>query len=318
MTGDSMREASMTDGSLRPRSRTGIQLWRAALVVMLLAATLAPALAGNVAANGKRQGGVTPQIINGKEVPKGGDPFMAALLHKNRPGTPFDQQYCGGAVIAKRWVLTAAHCMKGQDVANLAVFVGSVDLNDSDASGTTIDVDQYFVNPTYNPAHTTNDAALVHLKQDVPGNITPISLVDAGDRTFDAAGTPVSVSGWGATKPTPNYDYPNKLMQADITIQADSVCGARKSYGKSFKATSMLCAGTTRKPMVDSCFGDSGGPLFVNGDTAQPLQLGIVSWGNGCAESGFPGVYTRLSDPDVATWIRDATTQRGSNKKHRR
>ncbi|HEX5500620.1 MAG TPA: trypsin-like serine protease, partial [Thermomicrobiales bacterium] len=99
------------------------------------------------------------------------------------------------------------------------------------------------------------------------------------------------------------FDYPNRLMQADIEIQADAVCRRRHSYGKSFKAASMLCAGTTQKPMIDSCYGDSGGPLFAQ-TASGPVEVGIVSWGRGCAQLGFPGVYARLSDPGIADWIR--------------
>jgi secreted trypsin-like serine protease len=222
------------------------------------------------------------------------------LLHQNKPGTPFDQQYCGGSVIAPDWVLTAAHCVKNEDAANLAVFVGQVDLTQP---GTTIAVDRFVINPTYNPRHTANDAALVHLRQAIPADIfTPIALVAANDTTHDASGSSVSVAGWGATITHAPYDYPSVLRQADITIQANSVCGRGRAYGKSFKATSMLCAGTTRQPMADSCYGDSGGPLFAQ-TASGPIEVGIVSWGRGCAQLGFPGIYTRLSDPAIADWI---------------
>jgi secreted trypsin-like serine protease len=126
--------------------------------------------------------------------------------------------------------------------------------------------------------------------------------VAPGDARYDRQDTQVHVAGWGATTGRAPYDYPQVLRQADIRIQADTVCARRRSYGKSFKATSMLCAGTTRKPMVDSCYGDSGGPLFA--DSADgPVEVGIVSWGRGCAQLGFPGIYSRLSDPQIGQWI---------------
>ncbi len=295
------------------RSRIGTRIWRAALVALMMAAMLAPFPAGDVAAKNKKQSSVTPQIIGGQNVAPGHDTFMAALLlnrqsssrhHHQAVATPFDMQYCGGTVIAPDWVLTAAHCAKGQDPAKLSVFVGTVDLNDGDHSGTTIAVEALYVDPDYNAAQTANDAALVHLKSDVPAGVTPMRIVAPGDHQFDQSGTPVSVAGWGATIAKSPYNYPNMLKQANITIQADSVCGSRRSYGKTFKAESMLCAGagTTPKTMVDSCYGDSGGPLFA-GPANDPIEIGVVSWGRGCAQLGYPGIYTRLSDPSIANWI---------------
>ncbi|HET7093847.1 MAG TPA: trypsin-like serine protease, partial [Thermomicrobiales bacterium] len=166
-----------------------MRMWRLLLAAFLLGAATAAPLARDVAAKGKKHGGVTPQIINGKQVDPGHDTFMAALLFKNKPGTAFDQQYCGGAVIAPDWVLSAAHCLKGQKASHLAVFVGQVDLNSN--KGVEIDVERFVINPGYRAAHTANDAALVHLRTNVPDAVTPISLIASGDGAYDGPGTPV-------------------------------------------------------------------------------------------------------------------------------
>jgi trypsin len=230
---------------------------------------------------------------------------MAALLHTSQGGDAFQQQYCDATVIAPDWVLTAAHCAQGEDPAQLAVFLGQVDLTQP---GTTIPVARLVINPTYDPRHTANDAALVQLRHAIPDDVyAPIALVGAGDTSRAAPGSPVRVAGWGATKAKVPYAYPSGLRQADIQIQPDAVCGRRKAYGKTFRAASMLCAGNDQQPVKDACYGDSGGPLFA--DSADgPVEVGVVSWGRSCAQLGYPGIYTRLSDPAIADWIQNVLT----------
>jgi len=101
----------------------------------------------------------------------------------------------------------------------------------------------------------------------------------------------VTVSGWGALSANSiNYLMPNLLRKVDIPVVSNKVCA--EAYGDGSIADSMLCAGFDQGGM-DSCQGDSGGPLF----TSNPFTLvGIVSWGYGCAEAGYPGVYTRVAD----------------------
>src|SRR5262249_2491577 len=159
------------------------------------------------------------------------------------------------------WVLTAAHCVTGENAANLAVFIGQVDLTQP---GTTIDVAQLFSDPTYDPQHNANDAALVKLRQAIPAAVSaPIALVGAGDPAHEAPGAPGTVAGWGDPKATKAYAYPSVMQQADIQVLPDPVCGRQRAYGNGFRPLSMLCAGSGAKPVKDACYGDSGGPLFA-------------------------------------------------------
>ncbi|HEU0114237.1 MAG TPA: trypsin-like serine protease, partial [Thermomicrobiales bacterium] len=119
----------------RTRLRHGRRLTRLALAIALLS-VVGPLFSGAVLANGGKRG-ATPQVINGDPVAPGQDRFMVALLRKSRGGDAFNQQYCDGAMIAPDWVLTAAHCVRGQNANDLAAFVGQVDLTHA---GTIIDV----------------------------------------------------------------------------------------------------------------------------------------------------------------------------------
>jgi secreted trypsin-like serine protease len=97
--------------------------------------------------------------------------------------------------------------------------------------------------------------------------------------------------GWGAT--SENGGQQRYLRSASVPFVPDSAC--RRAYGSQFVASDMICAGNLRDGGVDTCQGDSGGPM-VNRDSAGGwVEVGIVSFGNGCARAGYPGVYTQVS-----------------------
>jgi secreted trypsin-like serine protease len=116
---------------------------------------------------------------------------------------------------------------------------------------------------------------------------TTASYVDSSDTGVYAAGTTARILGWGTT--SSGGSSSNQLRTATVPTVSNSVCGSSSSYGSAFKASDMVCAGYTSGG-VDTCQGDSGGPLIIGG-----VLAGITSWGYGCADAQYPGIYTRLT-----------------------
>lgn len=212
---------------------------------------------------------------------------MAAILDGNF-------QFCGGSVIASQWVLTAAHCFAGQEWDDLQVSVGNVDYR----QGTRIRVDQVRVHPQYDDGDMVNDVALLHLAARIPATASPITLnaKGAGGDALEAHGAPVTVAGWGSETPVvgqvPSLD--TRLRKADLRVVGDSQCR------EDTNAATQVCAYSF---LADSCQGDSGGPLYATTGTST-VQVGVVSYGFGCAVPQFPGVYAEVNAASIRDWIR--------------
>ncbi|MFT4034101.1 MAG: serine protease [Patulibacter sp.] len=139
-------------------------------------------------------------------------------------------------------------------------------------------------------------------------------------------GTPAYVFGWGTTS-AGSTSQQNVMYMAGggyagvshLPLVADEVCGAADRLGSAFHADSMLCAGSpdgsTQK--ADACQGDSGGPLLkradANGDLLSVTTeashwrlIGVVSWGIGCADPKYPGVYARVGAQSLRDYILSA------------
>lgn len=239
------------------------------------------------------------KIVGGEEVQEGRYPYMVALMDCN------DRQFCGGSLISEDWVLSAAHC-KG--VAT-HVYIGRHDLSDETEEYESIEVDLEIKHPLYFEAFTEKDYLLIKLKR--PSAFTPVKL-DSGTATL-THGTPVTVMGWGLIIPETTFlpgVETSVLREVEVNVVANTICFF--SYG--FITPNMLCA---KKLGKDSCQGDSGGPLIIKGDSAdRDVQVGIVSFGSGCANPLFPGVYARVSNQ--IEWITSTSGTAISNMKRLR
>ena len=265
-----------------------------AVVATLAALTLLlVALAQPVAAGPKPD----PRIIGGEPTGVGEYPFMVALLLEPRGGTDFDKQYCGASLIASRWVLTAAHCVEFlTSPSEITVVAARTHLDSTE--GERRAVKAFYIHPDYDPNAISPDVALIELARPI-NNVTPIRLAGSGDDGLEAAGTPLTVIGWGNTDMRTNKaSFPDELREVVVPAVSDARC--TEVYKSFLVAATMLCAG---QGGVDSCQGDSGGPLFATvGGTR--IQVGVVSWGIGCGKNHFPGVYAEVNSPTIRNFIR--------------
>ncbi|MGW0828085.1 S1 family serine peptidase [Streptomyces sp. NPDC002845] len=222
-------------------------------------------------------------IIGGVAKPNGSYPFMAALLSKGT-GNPADRQFCGGSLLDSFVVMTAAHCVEDAKPKQIETVVGRTVLSKK-KQGQLRNVSEIVVHPRYAKGEFAYDVAFLVLKKPVNGK-APVNLPTAGTDALIRPGAKATVIGWGNTN-TEVPSFPDRIHAVKVPIVSHIECKA--AYPEYDKKVNM-CAGVEGK---DSCQGDSGGPIFRKLKGRQGVfQLGIVSYGNGCAEQGAPGVYT--------------------------
>ncbi|MFI8877976.1 S1 family peptidase [Streptomyces sp. NPDC055243] len=256
-------------------------------------------------------------IIGGTEVSNDAYPFMAAVLDKG-PGSPLDRQFCGGSLVTADTVMTAAHCLvddagKPLKPKKLQVAVGRTVLSAS-GQGQIRNVAKggVVVHPRYLKGQEAYDVAFIQLSKPVRG-ISPIALPTQGTDALIRPGQKATVAGWGNTD-TELPNTPDRLRQVKVPILSHAECAT--SY-KEYESKVNFCAGVETK---DSCQGDSGGPIFRNvpGRRA-PIQIGVVSYGDGCGAQGAPGVYTSVSSSKLWKTLDESAAgkrvKRGMNRR---
>jgi len=248
-------------------------LSRAKKTAALCAATAAAAAAALVAAPSAVA--APAPIVGGTTTTASAYPFVMQITDASQ------NQFCGGTLVSPTKVVTAAHCMVGETTSSVRVVGGRTYLNGT--NGTVSRVSKIWIHPSYSTVTKGKDIAVLTLSTSMP--YTTASYVSSSQTGVYAAGTTARILGWGTTSAGGNSS--NQLRTATVPTVSNSTCSS--AYGSRFLSSDMVCAGYTAGG-VDTCQGDSGGPLLIGG-----VLAGITSWGDGCADAGIPGVYTRLT-----------------------
>ncbi|XP_031793751.1 transmembrane protease serine 12 isoform X1 [Sarcophilus harrisii] len=241
------------------------------------------------------------RIIGGHEAHIGAWPWMVSLQFSKFFNKSI--HLCGGSIIKEMWVLTAAHCFKmSREPQFWVAVVGVNDILQNRKKNKKIKIDDIIIHPEYKHNTFENDIALIHLKDPVTYNdfVQPICLPFFNDVPKITSAKRCFISGWGKRREegilTP------LLHEAEIHYIPWDTCNAIGSYSGRVPNTS-FCAGESYGN-VDTCTGDSGGPLMCYfPENEKFFLMGITSAGVGCGRPFFPGIYTKVLLYE--TWIKD-------------
>ena len=232
---------------------------------------------------------LVPRIVGGTEAGAADNPFQVALLLGNIANNR-DAQFCGGTLVRENIVVTAAHCSDFVTADQVQVLTGTRRL---DGTGDRRDVSRIVIHPDWDADTFDNDVAVWELSTNATGIALATLATEEGP-----VGSNLLATGWGETEAGPP---PIELRRVEVPLVTEENCNDANSYNGAITDT-MLCAGLDLGGR-DTCQGDSGGPLTRGTDNS--VLTGITSWGIGCADPNLFGVYTRVSNTAIRSFIED-------------
>ncbi|XP_043918069.1 complement factor I isoform X2 [Protopterus annectens] len=225
------------------------------------------------------------RLYGGDEASEGQFPWQVAIDEEGEVN-------CGGVYIGGCWILTAAHCVRPNKQNLYRIKVGLYNRRIHNLQADSIPVEEVIVHENYKALTYQNDIALLRIKniykvdECIPRSkfVSPACvpwsnyLFKAGDRC--------QISGWGRKEDSSRV-YILRWGYIHIMPNCTNIYGSRFYDG-------MECAGTY-DGKIDSCKGDSGGPMVCYTPDGAAYVWGLVSWGEQCGLAGYPGVYTKVA-----------------------
>ncbi|KAJ8724377.1 hypothetical protein PYW08_015851 [Mythimna loreyi] len=224
------------------------------------------------------------RIVGGSKAPEEYGKFHASI--QNVTG----HHVCGGAVVSKWYVVTAAHCVHGANPRFMNIVAGT---NNLDVGGKRYKVASIIVYDRYNSTSREHDIGLLRTKR--PFDLRFIEILELRRQTLEE-GDEVTLVGFGAQKP--HGSSTRKMYVLELPVFNQEICEYAMRYNRPV-TDGMFC--TFTKIGEGTCHGDSGSPLIKGKEL-----VGVVSWGIPCAV-GFPDVHTRISP--YVEWIQSHIKQ---------
>ncbi len=220
-------------------------------------------------------------IVGGASINIEAAPYQVSLQGANG-------HLCGGTIVSDTWIISAAHCGAPQQI------VAGTTLLSQSAQGQRVNVKRTIISPNYTDPTVGNDLSLIELETPLILNGTTVKAIRPqvkANSELEKPNVVAKVTGWGAL--VEGGGTPDALQAVDVPLV--SLSDASADYAQTL-SSDQLAAGVRGVGGKDACQGDSGGPLVVSDpSTGDAVLVGVVSWGNGCADADYPGMYARVS-----------------------
>merc|ERR1712080_360267 len=231
------------------------------------------------------------KIVGGWEVTAHELPYQAGFTRSS------GSFFCGGTIIREDTVLTAAYCTSGMSASGISITLGDHQRNQANSNRITRQCTQIIQHNNYQPLTINNDISLLKMSSISFNDYMRPACQPQWSNSDLYVALDAVISGWRSTR-----------SGGSVTQELRAVCAPfitknqcrNSGYSSASITEAMLCAGDVANGGVDACQGDSGGPLCYKRSGRMEI-VGIVSWGSGCAQANYPGVYADV--PYFQSWI---------------